>query len=78
MAERQTLTIPEAAELLGVSRGLAYAAARVGDLPTVKLGRRLLVPRARLEDMLGLNGHDPADDRAVVKTVDDGDGYGPD
>jgi excisionase family DNA binding protein len=48
------LTIPEAAEMLGVSRGTAYEAARDGSLPTIKLGsRRIVVPRARLLAMLG-------------------------
>jgi excisionase family DNA binding protein len=53
MSERRTLTVEEAGRLLGVSRGLAYEAARSGDLPTVRLGRRLLVPRARLYALLG-------------------------
>jgi excisionase family DNA binding protein len=53
MRERLTLTVPEAARLLGVSRGVAYEAARTGDLPVVKLGRRLVVPRARLTALLG-------------------------
>jgi excisionase family DNA binding protein len=53
MAEPLTLTVPQVAELLGISRGLAYEAARRGDLPTVKLGRRILVPRARLLALLG-------------------------
>lgn len=48
-----TLTIEEAAKLLGVSRGLAYEAARRGELPTIRLGRRLLVPRARLLALVG-------------------------
>lgn len=52
-AERLTLTVPEAGELLGLSRGAAYAAARSGALPTLRLGHRLLVPRARLLAMLG-------------------------
>jgi excisionase family DNA binding protein len=51
--ERATLTIEEAAKLLGVSRGTAYESARRGELPTLRLGRRLLVPRARLEELLG-------------------------
>jgi excisionase family DNA binding protein len=51
--ERLTYTISEAATLLGVSRGVAYEAARTGELPTIKLGRRLLVPRARLLELLG-------------------------
>lgn len=48
-----TYTIEQAAELLGVSRGLAYEAARRGQLPTIRLGRRLLVPRARLLELVG-------------------------
>jgi excisionase family DNA binding protein len=52
MSERLTYTIAEAARLLGVSRGTAYEAARRGQLPVVPIGRRLLVPKARLEDLL--------------------------
>jgi excisionase family DNA binding protein len=50
---RATLTIEEAARVLGVSRGVAYDSARRGELPVIRLGRRLLVPKARLEDLLG-------------------------
>lgn len=49
---RQTLDVAEAAELLGIGRSAAYEAARRGDLPTVRIGRRVLVPRAALEKML--------------------------
>jgi excisionase family DNA binding protein len=52
MTDRLTLTIAEAAELLGISRNSAYEAARRGELPTIRLGRRLLVPKRRLERML--------------------------
>jgi excisionase family DNA binding protein len=48
-----TLTVDQAAELLGVSRGLAYESARRGELPTIRLGRRLLVPTARLLELVG-------------------------
>jgi len=51
-AERLTLTVEEAAHLLGISRGLAYELARSGRLPVVRLGRRLLVPKVALERML--------------------------
>jgi excisionase family DNA binding protein len=47
------LTVEEAAKLLGISRGLAYEAARRGEIPTIRLGRRLLVPRAKLLTLLG-------------------------
>jgi excisionase family DNA binding protein len=48
-----TLTVEEAAGILGVSRGTAYEAVRSGELPSVRLGRRLLIPRARLLQLLG-------------------------
>ena len=51
--ERLTVSVEDAARLLGISRGLAYEAARRGELPTVRLGRRLLVPRAQLLKLLG-------------------------
>ena len=50
--ERLVLTIAEAGKLLSLSRGSAYEAARRGDIPTIRIGRRLLVPRAALERML--------------------------
>jgi excisionase family DNA binding protein len=51
-AEALTLSVPEAAELLGISRGAAYQAARSGEIPTVQIGRRLLVPRHRLMELV--------------------------
>lgn len=51
-ATKRTMTIEEAARVLGVSRGLAYAAARDGTLPTIRIGRRLLVPTERLTALL--------------------------
>jgi len=50
--ERQTLKIEEAAKILGISRNTAYDAVKTGQLPTVKIGRRFLVPKAALERML--------------------------
>jgi len=55
--ERLTLTVEEAARLLGISRGLAYEMARCGKLPVVRLGRRLLVSKAALERMLNQEQH---------------------
>ena len=53
-ADRLTYTVPEAGRLLGISRGAAYAAAADKTIPTIRIGRRLLVPRAALERLLGL------------------------
>jgi len=52
MTERKTLTVEEAAALLGISRNSAYRAVRDGDLPAVRVRRRLLIPVDRLHAML--------------------------
>lgn len=49
-----TLTVEEAGELLGISRQSAYRAAAAGELPALRVGRRLIVPTARLLEMLGV------------------------
>ena len=49
---RTTVSVEEAARVLGISRGGAYDAARRGDLPTISLGRRLRVPVPVLLRML--------------------------
>ncbi len=50
--EREVLTIAQAAQALGIGRNLAYELARQGRLPALRLGRRLVVPRAALERLL--------------------------
>jgi excisionase family DNA binding protein len=55
-----TMTVEAAARELGISRNTAYECARTGQIPTVRLGRRLLVPRAALEAMLRGEGRVPA------------------
>ncbi len=50
--EKRTYTVPEAAEALGIGRSAAYEAARTGQLPTIRIGKRILVPVAALERML--------------------------
>jgi excisionase family DNA binding protein len=46
--EPLTLSVDETAELLGISRGAAYEAVKSGELPSVRIGRRILVPRAQI------------------------------
>lgn len=45
---KQFLSIPETAEHLGVSERLVAERIAVGDLPSVKIGGRRLVPVAQL------------------------------
>jgi excisionase family DNA binding protein len=47
-----TISVEECAKALGISKVSAYAAVKRGDLPTVRIGRRILVPRRALEEML--------------------------
>ncbi len=47
------VSVPEAARLLGVGKTLAWEMVRNGDLPKVNLGKRVLIPRAALEQLAG-------------------------
>ncbi len=51
-ADRLALTVDETAARLGISRPTAYEGVRTGTIPSVKIGRRILVPIAALERML--------------------------
>ena len=50
--ERVTFTVEETARLLGIGRQLAYDRVKTGEIPVIKVGRRLLVPRRALEKLL--------------------------
>ena len=52
MGEKKVLTVMEAAAELGISKGSAYEAVRSGQIPTIRIGRRLIVPRAAFDKML--------------------------
>jgi excisionase family DNA binding protein len=61
MSEKLTLTVEEAGKLLGISRNTAYQAASDGTIPTIRLARRLVVPRVALMRMLENAGRKPRD-----------------
>lgn len=50
--DRETLRIEEAAKVLGIGRSAAYAAARKGEIPTIRIGGLRLVPKPALERLL--------------------------
>ena len=58
--ERATYSVPEAAKRLGVGRGTAYEAVRKGQIPSIQVGGRILVPREALEKMLESAGQGAA------------------
>ena len=49
---RATISVPEAAKILGVGRNQGYEAVKNGQIPVIRIGKRLLVPLAALERML--------------------------
>lgn len=51
--EKQTYTVEEAAKILGIGRASAYEAVHRGDIPSIRIGDRILVPKAALDWMLG-------------------------
>ena len=50
--KRLCLTVPEVAEMLGISRNFAYELVKRGHLPVIRFGKRLLIPKVALEKML--------------------------
>ena len=52
MENRVVLTVEEAAEMLKISRPSAYQAVQRGEIPIIRIGRRILVPVAALEKLL--------------------------
>jgi excisionase family DNA binding protein len=60
------LTVPETAEVLGISRGLAYDLIRRGTIPSLRLGKRIVVPTRALAAMID------APPEGLVEQVRDG------
>lgn len=53
--DQPTLTVVEAAALLGVGRDSLYAAIDRGEVPSLRIGRRLVVPTAALRRLVGID-----------------------
>jgi excisionase family DNA binding protein len=54
--ERQAFTVQEVASVLGLSRWAAYEAVKRGDIPSVRIGGRVLIPKGRLQALLDGQG----------------------
>jgi excisionase family DNA binding protein len=50
----QTITVPEAGIRLGIGRNAAYEAARRGEIPVIRIGKRMVVPLLAFERMLSV------------------------
>jgi excisionase family DNA binding protein len=63
--ETLTLTVPEAGKVLGLSRNGAYDAVTRGEIPVIRFGRRMVVPKVALERMLESAGQKPRESEAA-------------
>jgi len=61
MTGRLTVSVPEAAKLLGLSRSSTYEAVRRGDLPSIRVGGRVLIPIQRLEALINSEASDESE-----------------
>jgi excisionase family DNA binding protein len=50
---RATITVEEAAHYLGIGRSAAYEAVRRHEIPSLRIGRRLVIPVPRFLSLLG-------------------------
>ena len=64
MTECLTVSPPVAGEILGVGRNAAYEAIKRGEIPAIRIGRKLRVPKAALQRMLDRTATDAA--RATI------------
>jgi excisionase family DNA binding protein len=71
--EGRVKTLDEVASMLRISRGSAYEAAKRKEIPTIRIGRRLLVPSDALEKLLSGNNPASASMAAGVIPASDGD-----
>lgn len=48
-----TLSVTEAAGLLGISRSTAYESVRDGEIPSLRFRRRIVIPKSAIDQLLG-------------------------
>jgi excisionase family DNA binding protein len=72
--KRLTVSVEESAQMLGISRALAYELVRKNEIPSIKLGRRLVVPLAALLRLLETpEADDPSIDLVAEEVRDQSD-----
>jgi excisionase family DNA binding protein len=54
-AVQPTVTVEEAGDAIGISRASAYEGVRNGEIPSIRVGRRIVVPTAALRRLLGID-----------------------
>jgi len=54
-ASHPTMQVDDVAKALGLSRAAAYNAVQTGEIPSIRIGRRIVVPTAAVRRMLLLD-----------------------
>ena len=54
----RTVSVDEMAQVLGISRNHAFRCVERGEIPSVRIGRRVLIPAAFLDRLLTLDDQD--------------------
>ena len=57
MTTRRTYSVPEVAEMLGISRASVYVCIQRGEIPSLRLGGRVVIPRTAFEAFLAAGAH---------------------
>jgi excisionase family DNA binding protein len=70
VVERETLTVSETAQAIGISRNRAYELCAEGVIPSLRLGGRIVIPKAAFTEWLssagkGQDAQPDADDGAT-------------
>jgi len=63
--QKRTYSVEEAAKILGIGRSAAYQAVRTGEIPAIRIGKRLLVPVQALEQLLSTATRDRGGERVA-------------
>ena len=56
IGEKLCVDVPQAARWLGLSRNFTYELVKKGELPSIRFGKRILIPRIALEKRLEKGG----------------------
>lgn len=55
-SDRRTYSVEEVAEILGISRSLAYECVKSGEIPSLRFRRRIVVPAVAVDSLLKSTG----------------------
>jgi len=72
MAKKEYLTIPELANILGISRIAVYRKVKKGEIKAIRIGKNYAIPKKYIDDLLGkeLQEKDKKEiDEAIKKTI---------